>query len=68
MKRPESDDIALAIDWLVVNDGEESAACQRVARWLENLMADDHLRRSARAHGIPVSVVRARIAKMDGGS
>ncbi len=66
MKRPNDDDLLCAADWLDYNDGEESAKCKRVADWLRATVEGNALRAMSRQAGIPVSLVRKRLAQKDG--
>lgn len=61
---PQGDTLQTALQWLRLNEGRdgESDACKAVADWLEDFATDDMIRREARRAGIPVALVRKRLA------
>jgi len=66
--RPTDDEIATAIEWLRVYDGEgedgsNEADCKAVADWLERELYEHVLRRKAREAGVPVDRLRSRLAQ-----
>jgi hypothetical protein len=64
MKMPGDDALRIAIAWLEANEGddEEGAACREVLQWIEHELNDRLLRRESRAAGIPVAVLRRKLA------
>lgn len=66
-KRPTSEQVEIAVMWLQVNAGDdgERDACRAVAAWLEADEFEAMLRRESRAAGVPVAVLRRRIAQQE---
>lgn len=66
MKFPPTEQIDLAVMWLESNtgDGPEGEACKAVAAWLDWKNRELYLQHEARAGGIPVAVLRRKIAEM----
>lgn len=64
MRMPERDAIATAIEWLECNEGggDEATGCSEVAAWLRYELGERDLRDAARRAGLPVAVVRRRVA------
>jgi phage/plasmid-associated DNA primase len=63
MKTPTPEDLTTAAEWLSYydeNDGENSAACQRVAAWLVDQACAIELRALCRKAGVPVAQIRAK--------
>lgn len=65
-RKPTSDELGTAIEWLRNNesDDEEGERCRAVADWLEAQETQWMLRREARAAGVPVDALRRRLAQM----
>jgi hypothetical protein len=62
-RKPSAEAIAMACEWLEINDGTEGEAedCKAVAAWLRKLQDEADLKRVARIAEVPVSVARARL-------
>lgn len=60
MKRPSLEDMAVAAEWLAVNEGDngEKEACSRVATWLETYGRESAERAAARKVGCTVGYFR----------
>ena len=65
MKMPPDDQIDFAIEWLRCNEGKdgEASACFAVANWLVEEKHERMLRQEARAGGVSVARLRARITQ-----
>lgn len=63
MKRPTDDQFAVAVEWLLANEGEdgEAEACKAVADWIEAGRSESYLRTAARKAGVPVAALRKRL-------
>lgn len=71
-RTPQSDDLRFAAEWLRQYDdshdgGEQSAVAHAVAEWLDAQAQAQDLRIAAREHGVPVSGLRAALAKAQDG-
>lgn len=66
MKRPTPEQIAVACEWLDLNEGDndEAEACQAVIVWLEHLQSEHELQTAARRAGVPVSIARRAVTKV----
>ena len=62
---PSAEDLRTAAIWLDANEGDvdERGPMVRVARWLEEQADAKELREAAKEHGVPVSKLRAALAK-----
>lgn len=65
MKTPTPDDMEMAADWLICNEGPngESEACSRVATWLRSYALDAEVRKAAREAGCSVKYLRKIMAR-----
>jgi rRNA-processing protein FCF1 len=65
MTKPTDQQFTTAIMYLEMNEGdeEEGGACRAVAAWLAQLLADEALRKAARDGGVPVAVLRRKLAE-----
>lgn len=63
MKRPSSDALLTAAEWLDVNEGElgEGDECHAVAAWLRAEAQASDLRKVAREHHVPVERLRRKL-------
>lgn len=63
MKRPTPEQIDVAVQWLIVNEGDEgeAEACGAVAKWLTEMSYEQMLREEARRGGITVASLRRRL-------
>lgn len=57
-RRPDSDALRVAADWLRCNDGDESTDCGAVAKWLDDQADANDLRTFAKMHGLSVPLIR----------
>lgn len=62
---PTPDQLRLAAHWLELNEGHggEADDCATVATWLYRQADDAEIRAMCRDAGVPVALVRARMAK-----
>jgi len=65
MKIPTAEQITIAALWLRCNEGEgeEAAACNAVADWIEHESQDRFLKEEARKAGIPIARFRAALKR-----
>lgn len=65
IKRPTDEQIAVAIEWLNVNEGDqgEMESCLAVAAWLEEDAKDRMLKQESRRRGVPIKVAREAVRK-----
>lgn len=63
---PSKEQIDIALLWLRVNegDGEEAAACEAVAAWIEAMEVERFLRNEARKCGVTVARLRRKLAEI----
>ncbi len=67
IKRPSSEQIAIASDWLSCNEGDagEALACRVVAEWILAMDEDHQLRLRARQAGVTIARLRQSNRKTD---
>jgi hypothetical protein len=53
-----------AILWLESNEGDESAACRKVARYLEHIAQEHLIKTGARQAGVTTAVFRRRLIEL----
>lgn len=68
-RRPGSDDIRFAAEWLRAYDdshdgGEQTAIAEAVAEWLDAQAEAADMREVARKGGVPVRRLRAKLASL----
>lgn len=63
VKRPSSEDMETAAEWLDINEGElgEMESCRAVASWLRTQAIQQELRATAREHGVPAGALRTKL-------
>lgn len=63
MKKPNEDQIFIAIEWLRTNEGEdgEEVACKAVADYLEDMIIGRNLRRVSKDSGIPIKFIKQKL-------
>lgn len=64
MTRLTKEQIDIAIAWLNNNEGDgiEGPSCRAVADWLDTFSRERELRAAAREGGLPVAVLRRKLA------
>jgi hypothetical protein len=63
-KRVSLDDLEVASLWLDANeaqDDQEGGGCRRVAEWIREEIADRLIRSSARANGVSIGAIKAKL-------
>lgn len=65
MRTPSNDSLLTAAEWLRANEAgdAEQAACEAVAVYLENLVAEKMIRHAARLAGVTTAAVRRKLAE-----
>lgn len=68
---PNADDLRFAAEWLRQYDdshdgGQQSAIAEAVADWLDEQAAAKALREVAKANGVPVGKLRAKLKAIQG--
>jgi hypothetical protein len=66
IKRPATDDLHIAAQWLAVyeGEGEDAEACERVRAWLLDQADAAEFRAVCRAVGVPVGQARKAVVRM----